>query len=131
MDTLDILSAWSKHLEWKTKLMSFVEGGFVTCPIPESHAVSHQECGFGQWLYSSGLKKYAAFSIINEIEKKHQQLHSVVRRMFQLQQQKDEDGVNRGCAEVQLVSGELIASLETLEKQVNDSSTPEAASSGS
>ena len=125
MDTLDILSAWSKHLEWKTKLMSFVEGGCVKLPIPESHAISDHECGFGQWLYSSGLKKYAAFPVINEIEKKHEQLHSSVRRIFQLQQQKNEAGVKDEYSKAQLISSELIASLDELEKQVKESSTPE------
>jgi hypothetical protein len=118
MDTLDILSAWSKHLEWKTKLMSFVEGGCVKLAIPESHAISHCECGFGQWLYSSGLKKYAAFPAITELEKKHTELHSAVRRIFQLQQRNDDVGVKQECGKAQRISADLIASLEELEKQV-------------
>jgi methyl-accepting chemotaxis protein len=118
MDTLDILSAWSKHLEWKTKLMSFMEGGCGKLAIPEAQAISHRECGLGKWLYSRGLTKYAAFAAVRELEKKHEELHSAVRRMFQLQQARDEAGLKRECSKAQRLSSELIASLEELEKQV-------------
>ncbi len=127
MDTLDILSAWSKHLEWKTKVMSVIEGGGETIEIPEAQAISHRDCKLGQWLYSCGLEKYAPFPAVRKLEKKHQEMHSAVRRIFRFQQRRNEIKVKQECSKAQRISAELIASLEELQKQVTAGQTPEAA----
>ena len=47
MSTLDFALARSRHLDWKDKLKSFLEGRGT---LSEAEATSHKHCELGKWL---------------------------------------------------------------------------------
>ena len=116
--TLDFSMARLDHLEWKSKLKSSLAEG-------ENHseglAISHRDCELGKWLYSRGLQKYDHYPLILELERTHQDLHLIARRIMEMRDSGDRDGARQEFRRMAQLSDELIAQLMELETQVADS----------
>lgn len=117
MSTLDILIAWSRHLEWKAKLKPFLEG-CGKWALTESQAISPNECELGKWLYSQGLEKYESLAAIGTLETTHEELHLVVKRVVQLRRAGDVLGAAQEFAKIAPISANIVALLEQMRKQV-------------
>jgi Chemoreceptor zinc-binding domain len=131
MDTLDLLSAWSKHLEWMRKLTAFLDGGCEKwTTLTEAQATSQFECELGEWLYSYGLAKYAAFPAIRELERMHGELHSTIRRTLEFKKSGNVAAGKQECHKVKPLSDKLIALLNGLEKEVASKGRPESPGGG-
>ena len=76
IESLDFASARTKHLSWKTRLRGFLDGQES---LTDEQAVSHRDCDLGKWLYAEGLKKYGQHTEMQELERIHAEMHSVIR----------------------------------------------------
>jgi methyl-accepting chemotaxis protein len=119
MANIDLLIAQSKHLEWKFKLRSFLEG-CEKWTLTEGQATSHKECELGRWLYSHGLEKYGGFSATRELERTHEELHSTIKRVVQMKRAGNQAEVEEESSKVEPFSHKIVALLEQLEKQVRE-----------
>ena len=118
MRTLDFATARLDHLEWKRKLKSSLEDSGEAA---EELAISHKDCELGKWLYSRGLHKYDHFPLILELEKTHEELHTIARNILQKRDSGDRPGAKQGFSKMAPISDKLIALLMELEKQVAES----------
>ena len=74
--SMDLTSAALKHSTWKLRLRNFLDGkGGLTA----AQATSHKDCDLGKWLESEGLKKYAGFPEMRELDREHQTLHRTIK----------------------------------------------------
>ncbi|MFO0835233.1 MAG: CZB domain-containing protein [Phycisphaerales bacterium] len=80
-DVFDFAGAKQKHLTWKTKIRSYLDGKRT---MPQSEALSHNECEMGQWLFSVGLRKFGKNPLMIELDQKHQKLHALVKQILDL-----------------------------------------------
>jgi methyl-accepting chemotaxis protein len=78
--SLDLSSAKAAHLNWKTKLRSFLDGQST---LTEAQAVSHRHCDFGKWYYSEGLKHFSNNQAIIAVEKPHEELHKIIKQIIE------------------------------------------------
>ena len=78
---LDLSSAKAAHLNWKTKLRSFLDG---KGSLSREQAVSHHHCEFGKWYYSDGLKNFGHLQALIDVEDPHEQLHELIRMIIDM-----------------------------------------------
>ena len=115
MRTLDFTMARLDHLEWKRKLKSSLEdsGG-----PSEVLAISHKDCELGKWLYSRGLQQYDHYPLILELEKTHEELHSIAKDVLKKRNSGDRPGAREEFSKIRPISDKVIALLMELEQQV-------------
>ena len=120
--TLDFVLARSKHLAWKLKVESFLHGDRS---LTEAQAVSHRDCELGEWLYSTGLKKYEHISQMRDLELAHIELHAIVRRIVQMKRAGDEARARLELKKLGPASNTLIRLLKEVEEDYSASRGPE------
>ena len=112
--TLDLSSAKAAHLNWKTKLRSFLDGKST---LSKEQAVSHRHCDFGKWYYSDGLEKFGHLHALREVEKPHEQLHELIRMIIDLKQHGRTQEAEKAYQNVARISEEIVAHLNDAEHQ--------------
>jgi chemotaxis protein histidine kinase CheA len=111
---LDFASARSKHLLWRTRLRSFLDGeGTLTV----AEASSHKDCALGKWLYSSGLQQFGKLPEMQQLENLHQQFHGAVREVISLKTSGDTARSERELTRVESLSAQIVSLLTGLERQ--------------
>jgi len=113
--TLDFTMARLDHLEWKRKLKSSLEDCGKTSEWQE---ISHGDCELGKWLYSRGLEKYDHFSLMWELERTHEELHSIAKSIIEMRDSGDRVGAKQEFSKMGPISDKVIALLMEVEKQV-------------
>lgn len=109
----DFLLAKLKHVDWRIKLLAFLEGEPTLTP---DEIVSPHCCELGRWLDKEGLLKYRNCPKIQELNTIHTQLHHVSQYILSHYQ----NGLTSVEAEyetLQQLSQKLIEILEILEKE--------------
>lgn len=114
-NTLDFSSARTKHLSWKTRLRSFLDGHES---MSKDEAVSHQHCDLGKWLYSTGMKKYGDMAEMNTLEKIHAELHGIIKNVVHMKHDGDTTGAEKEFAKVESISGKIVGLLNNIEAEV-------------
>ncbi|MCD8513733.1 MAG: methyl-accepting chemotaxis protein [Nitrincola sp.] len=112
---VDLSAAKSAHLAWKTRLRSFLDG---KSSLSLKEAVSHHDCAFGKWFYSSGLEKYGHLNDLKLIEKPHEELHAMVREAIKFKDAQDYEGAERCYDRVSEISAQIVELLNRLEDTV-------------
>jgi len=115
--SFDFASARFKHLNWKFRLKSFLDGKET---ITKEQAVSHHDCDLGKWLYGGALEKYKHFDEMAKMEKVHETLHNLIKNIVDL---KEKGKVAEAAAEykkVEGISSTIIGYLDTLENKTAD-----------
>ncbi len=115
-ELLDLSSAKAAHLNWKTKLRSYLDGKST---LKEDQAVSHKHCEFGKWYYSDGLRKFGDIKALKEVEAPHEQLHALIREIIQLKQQGDVIGAEKKYRQVSDYSNTIVELLDQTETAAN------------
>jgi methyl-accepting chemotaxis protein len=111
---LDLSSAKSAHLNWKVRLRAFLDGrGTLT----EDEAVSHQQCNFGKWYYSEGLKQFGHIQELRDVEEPHSELHRTIKEIVQAIKTGDKAGAERLYAKVDGISKQIVALLDIAESK--------------
>lgn len=113
MKNIDFAVARSRHMSWKTRLRSFLDGQES---LTEAQAVSHKDCDLGKWMYSEGLKKYGNLREMKDLETIHAQLHSQVKRIVQLKKASDKAGAEIEYKKLEAASHIIIDLLTQIEK---------------
>lgn len=115
MNELDIPVAKLQHQRWRMRLRSFLQGeGSLT----ESEAVSHRDCDLGKWIYSSGLKEHGSLPEMQDLEKIHAELHSLIKKIIQFKNSGDPSKADEEFTKVGDVSNEIMGLLDKLEGRV-------------
>lgn len=113
----DFFKARAKHLEWKTKLQSFLKTG---TGLTSAQASSEKDCELGKWLYSEGLKHYGALPEMAKLEMAHKSMHAAVRDTIKAKETGDTDGAHAGLEKVNKLSAEVVQLLTTVETKVKN-----------
>ena len=114
---LDLSSAKAAHLNWKTRLRSFLDG---ESNLTLDQAVSHHHCDFGKWYYSDGQRKFGHLQAIKDVENPHAELHSLIQDIIKLKESGDASAAERAYRQVDLISGEIVGLLDQAEQQANE-----------
>lgn len=81
MSGVDFTDIRLKHVTWRVRLDDFLEG---KPGMTEEEATSHKACEMGKWLHSEGMKRYGTMPEMQELEKKHIELHATVNNIMTL-----------------------------------------------
>lgn len=84
MGNIDFSMARFKHLNWKFRIRSFLDGSEL---LTYEQAVSHKDCDLGKWIYSRGLEKYGHLAEMKSLEKVHIDLHQSIRDIITQKEQ--------------------------------------------
>jgi methyl-accepting chemotaxis protein len=111
---LDLSNAKSAHLNWKTRLRAFLDG---KATLTEEEAVSHQQCAFGKWYYSEGLKNFGHIQELRDVEKPHAELHQTIKDVVKAMKAGDKVGAERLYANVEGISKRIVSLLDIAESK--------------
>ena len=112
---LDFSQARFKHLNWKFRLRSFLDGQET---LTKEQAVSHKDCDLGKWMYGGGIEKYKQHKEMQDLEKVHETLHKTIKSIVELKGKGDKTGAETEYKKVESISGQIIGYLDALEKKV-------------
>jgi methyl-accepting chemotaxis protein len=111
---LDLSSAKSAHLNWKVRLRAFLDG---KATLTEEEAVSHQQCSFGKWYYSEGIKNFGHIQELRDVEEPHAELHRTIKEIVKAIKSGDKTGAERLYAKVDDISKRIVALLDAAERK--------------
>lgn len=111
-ERLDLSAAKSAHLNWKTRLRSFLDG---EATLTVEQAVSHRHCDFGKWYYSEGLQNYGHIQAIADVEAPHAELHKLIKTIIELKEAGDIQGAEREYQKVASISETIVGLLDKTE----------------
>ena len=111
---LDLSSAKAAHLNWKTKLRSFLDGKST---LSMEQAVSHHHCNFGKWYYSDGLEKFGHLQALRAVEKPHEELHELIRMIIDLKHHGRSQEAEKAYQNVERLSHEIVDHLNEAEQE--------------
>ncbi len=114
--TLDLSSAKAAHLNWKTKLRSFLDG---KASLSMDQAVSHHHCAFGKWYYSEGLQNYGDLSALQDVEKPHEELHELIKVIIDYKNKGMNQEAEQAYQRVAEVSQQIVSLLDEAEIQAS------------
>ncbi len=112
--SLDLSSAKAAHLNWKTRLRSYLDGKEA---LTRDEAVSHRHCNFGKWYYSDGLKYFANLQGIIDVEKPHEELHELIRIIIDLKDNGQTAEAEAAYRKVDVISSKIVGYLDAAEQQ--------------
>ncbi len=115
---LDFAMARTKHLSWKTRLRSFLDGKES---MTRAQATSHRDCDLGKWLYSSGMASFGHLSDMQELERIHANMHGVIAQLVEAKEGGDTKTAERLYGQLQPMSSQVVALLTAVERQVGES----------
>ena len=118
--SLDFASARTKHLSWKTRLRGFLDGEEA---LSEEQAVSHRDCDLGKWLYAEGLKKYGKHAEMQELERTHAEMHSVIRDIVSHKNNGGNELAEKAFSKIGPLSEAIIGLLTELEEITRQGAT--------
>ena len=116
MGKFDFAVARVMHIAWKSSLRSFLDGKES---MSEEQAVSAKDCDLGKWLYTDGMSSYGKMPEMQELEKVHTELHSIVKRVVQLKQSGDNAAAEKEVAKLDSVSQKIFLLLVSIEKKID------------
>lgn len=117
---IDLSTAKTAHLSWKTRLRSFLDGQST---LSEKEAVSHFDCAFGKWYYAEGKQNYGRLSEFSSIETPHEQLHALVKEAIKHKAAREQDKAEACYDRVSVISTDIVAKLTALEDRVQSQLT--------
>ncbi len=111
---LDLSGAKASHLNWKLRIRAFLDG---RATLTEDEAVSHQQCTFGKWYYSEGIKNFGHIQELRDAEEPHAELHRTIKEIIKAKKAGDRDGAEKLYASVSDMSQRIVTLLEAAEKK--------------
>jgi len=116
---LDLSSAKAAHLNWKTKLRSFLDGKES---LSMEQAVSHRHCEFGKWYYAKGLSQFGHINAIGAVEQPHEELHNLIKEIIELKNSGNVVGAEKAYDQVDSISNHIVELLNQAEFDANKDS---------
>jgi len=115
MGKIDFAVARVMHVAWKSGLRAFLDGKES---ITEEQAVSHKDCDLGKWLYSDGMAQHGSMPEMQELEKVHVELHSIVRKVVQMKHSGDVPAAEQELKKMEPVSQKIFSLLVAIEQKI-------------
>lgn len=112
MGSLDVTSAKAKHLSWKTKIRSFLDGRGV---LTMDQAVSHRDCDLGKWLYSEGMEQLGHLREMEDLEKTHADMHAHIKTIIAKKDAGDAHAAENGYVAVDQLSSKVVGLLDNID----------------
>jgi methyl-accepting chemotaxis protein len=103
------------HIKWRLKLADFMYG---QADLRESDVQSHQDCDFGKWLYSSGLKEFEKNPTIRTIEQEHKMLHDEIKRIILLPKEQRDITKEKTISDFEVKCEHFVALLDKFNAEV-------------
>jgi len=113
--TLNIAAAKSKHLSWKTRIRSFLDGKES---LTMNQAVSHRDCDLGKWIYSEGITHLGGSETFDKLEKCHAGLHADIKEIIALKDKGKNNQAEEHYRSIETASGKVVRYLSTIEKEL-------------
>lgn len=111
--TFDFSMAKNKHLQWKIRLRSFLDGKES---LTLNEAISHKDCDLGKWMYSEGLENYSQYPDMKKLETIHTVLHKVIENVVNFKLVGDLSAAENELAKMNTISTEIVGLLDNLSK---------------
>jgi methyl-accepting chemotaxis protein len=115
MGKFDFAVARVMHIAWKSSLRSFLDGKES---MTEEQAVSHKDCDLGKWMYSDGMAAYGTMQEMQELEKVHTDLHTIVKKVIQLKNSGDNPAAEQELSKLEPVSQKIFSLLVAIEQKI-------------
>jgi methyl-accepting chemotaxis protein len=112
--SLDFPAAIAAHRAWSSRIADYLNG---LEPIHREDVASHRECELGRWLYGSGLVTYGHLPQIDTMERDHKSLHAQILEVIDAHDAGDRDAEQRARHELEALSENVVADLESLQHQ--------------
>ena len=112
---LDFSMARDKHRQWIETLQQVLDG---KSSQTAQEAGSYEQCALGKWIYSSGLKDYAAIEEMHTLEKTHKHFHELVHSVFHFKSARDEGMALQQLEKVKQASEEIVHLTSDVERKV-------------
>jgi methyl-accepting chemotaxis protein len=104
------------HMSWKTKIRGFLDGKGV---LDERVAFDHNQCGFGKWYEQHGRHELGHISEITQIDKPHQELHALIKKIAELKGRGDMAAAEREYERVGPMSEEIVALMGAIKNKLS------------
>ncbi len=112
---VDIAAAKSKHLSWKTRIRSFLDGGET---LTKEQAVSHRDCDLGKWIYSEGLSAYGSMPEMQSLEEAHAKMHGEIKKIIELKTSGKDSEAEQRYVNIEKGSNEVVGFLSSIEREI-------------
>ncbi len=112
------MKARSAHLAWKGKIRGFLDG---VIEMDLSQAVSHHDCALGQWMDKEGRDKYGHLPEMKELDKIHEQMHSLIQEIVRIKHDGDVDKAEQRFEEIEPLSNKVVDLLNKVESLASSS----------
>ena len=109
---LDLSAAKSAHLNWKSRVRSFLDG---RATLTEEEAVSHRHCAFGKWYYSEGLARFGHIQELRDVESPHARLHQTIKDIVAASRAGERQRAEGMYEQVERLSQQIVGLLEAAE----------------
>lgn len=118
------------HLKWVERVAKMVYEGVM---IPRNELVSHHNCAFGQWYYSTGKNTLGDLPEFQALEPPHAKLHATAAKAVEAMERGEKELAEQLLNEMRGYSQEIVAGFDRLleavqHRQAKDTSNlPKAA----
>jgi methyl-accepting chemotaxis protein len=99
------------HMSWKQRLTNFLNGK----ESETAEHLSHNKCDLGIWIYSDGMAKYGRMPEMQELEKTHKEMHSVVERVVNMKRTGSLSAIEQELSKIEHLSQRLYSLLIIIE----------------
>lgn len=107
---VELAMAKSAHQAWRVRIRSFLDGQSSLDP---SQATSHRDCDLGVWYTGTG-QQFAHLQQFKELDRPHEQMHQLIRKIIEAKQQGREAEAERMYEDIELLSEQIIGLLDQL-----------------
>jgi methyl-accepting chemotaxis protein len=114
-NSVDFARVKMAHRSWRLKLRSFLDGNEN---IDRAGLGSHRDCELGQWIYGGGRSAYSHLPELGELEKKHQDMHSLVKQVVELKHAGRAREAEQEFSRVGDAAEQVVALITKVEAQV-------------
>ncbi|HYA61846.1 MAG TPA: cache domain-containing protein [Candidatus Sulfotelmatobacter sp.] len=113
--SLDFARVKAAHRSWRLKLRGFLDGREN---LAAGRLSSHRDCDLGKWLYGDGAGAYHHIPEFQQLQKRHEEMHSKVRRVVELKDAGKAAEAEREYLVVCRAADNVVGLLDKLEAQV-------------
>jgi len=114
----DFATARQAHKNWIARLRQVLDGKTI---MTVEEAGSHKLCALGKWIYSSGLDTYGSIAEMQQLEKRHEEFHALVRNIVSLKVEKAQEKAEQHFRDVVSFSAKIVELLSLVERKVLES----------
>ncbi|MCP4993067.1 MAG: HAMP domain-containing protein [Gammaproteobacteria bacterium] len=114
--SLKLVQAKVAHLSWRGRIRAYLDGkGSLT----SEQAVSHHDCVLGKWYYSDGMAEFGHIPEMQEMERPHAALHSLIQKIHKLKVSGKTEEAEKEYEKIDPLSKEIVKMLETIEQKIS------------